>query len=333
LYQALAAGIAADPELYRLLLRAPETQRLPVLLFASTHALLLAEPNHRLAAWYPNLTDAPRPPDDPELLTAFKEFVADRASAVHDLLATRSTQTNEVNRCSFLLPALGMIAAECGTLALLDVGASGGLNLFPDRYQYRYDIDGATHRVGPASPVQLVSSIRGDFALPVVLPDIAARIGIDTAPIDITDDVEARWLEACVWPDQADRFVGLRLAIDLARQSPPEILAGDAVELVGSTIERLTDAGHPVVTNSWVLNYLSDAARCAYVAELDRIGASQDLSWVYAESPALTPGIPWGVELDDPHITVLTLATWRSGRRTVRHLASCHPHGFWIHAL
>ena len=49
LYAALSAGIAADPGLHRLLLDAPPTQRLPVLLFASIHSLLIAEPTHPLA--------------------------------------------------------------------------------------------------------------------------------------------------------------------------------------------------------------------------------------------------------------------------------------------
>ena len=34
---------------------------------------------------------------------------------------------------------------------------------------------------------------------------------------------------------------------------------------------------------------------------------------------------------EDPHRTVLSMARWRGGRRTVEHLATCHPHGFWIH--
>ena len=48
----------------------------------------------------------------------------------------RRTQTNEPRRCATLLPALAQLD---GPLALLEVGASAGLCLYPDRYSYRYD--------------------------------------------------------------------------------------------------------------------------------------------------------------------------------------------------
>ncbi|MBG7606277.1 MAG: DUF2332 family protein [Actinobacteria bacterium] len=87
---------------------------------------------------------------------------------------------------------------------------------------------------------------------------------------------------------------------------------------------------HPVVTNSWVLNYLTSQERVDYLAELDRIGKARDLSWVYVEAPALIEELPNGPDPQDPHRTVLSLARWRDGQRTVEHLATCHPHGFWI---
>ena len=54
------------------------------------------------------------------------------------LLATRTTQTNEVGRCGLFLPVFGMLADEVGPLGHIDVGTSGGLNLLLDRYEYRY---------------------------------------------------------------------------------------------------------------------------------------------------------------------------------------------------
>lgn len=332
LYAALSAGIARDPDLYRLLLHAPPTQRLPVLLFAVAHDLLLAEPNNRLAAWYPNLTDNYKSPDDIGLLPAFKEFVSDRRDAMTTLLSTRSTQTNEVGRCALLLPAFGLLHDEVGPLGHLDVGASGGLNLLLDRYEYHYesDVGPASITVGGPSPVVLTAATSGPIPIPAAMPVIASRCGVDRNPIDITDEGEARWLEACVWPDQPDRFHRLREAIVLASENPPEVLAGDAVNSLGPTIEQVGRAAHPVVTNSWVLNYLSSEERLDYLAELDRIGGDRDLSWIYIEAPALIEGLPTGPDPRDAHRTVLSLARWRNGHRTVEHLATCHPHGFWI---
>ncbi len=328
LYAALSGAIADDPDLYRRLLHAPEQQRLPVLLLAASHKLLLDSPDHPLAAWYPNLTESPRDPLDPALAATYKDFLAEREGDLVRLLRTRRTQTNEVGRCAMFVLAFGQLAGDVGPIAHLDVGASGGLNLLLDRYEYRFEPGGA---VGGPSPVVITTGTRGDPPVPAAMPVVGARCGIDVAPIDVTDDDEAHWLEACVWPDQADRFQRLRAAIELARREPPELLAGDATASLAPAIERMARAGHPVVTNSWVLNYLPPDGRTAYVGELDRIGATVDLSWVYVESPVATPELPAPDDLEHRDLTVLSLVTWRDGVRTVRHLATCHPHGFWIH--
>ncbi len=332
LYAALAAGISLDRELSRLLLFAPPTQRMPVLLFAAVHDLLLDDPTDPLASWYPNLTPDHRLPSDRSLMPTFRRFVHGHSDQLQRLLATRTTQTNEVGRCAFLLPAFGILADEVGPLGHLDVGASGGLNLLLDRFQYHFvDQDGSLSTIGDDSAVVLECSTTGAVPIPSKMPTIASRCGIDRSPIDVTDDGEARWLEACVWPDQADRFHRLVEAIAIARTAPPELLAGDAVTSLAPAIDRVASSAHPVVTNSWVLNYLTPDERVAYLAELDRIGAERDLSWVYAEAPALIPELPNGPDPKDPHRTVLSMVRWRNGQRAVHHLATCHPHGFWIH--
>ncbi len=338
LYRTLASGIADDAEIHRLLLHADEMQRVPVLLFACTHFLLLEEPEHPLARWYPNLTDDPLPPDDRALAPMFARFVADRAAEVTELLATRTTQTNEVGRCALLLPALGMVADEVGPIGLLDVGTSGGLNLLLDRYEYRYrphragdQVNGVAGRtVGAPSAVVLETTIDGNVPIPAAMPPIGARLGIDRDPIDVTDPAEARWLEACVWPDQAERFHRLRAAIELAGEMRPTIRAGDAVESLAAGIAEVGASRHPVVTNSWVLSYLAPEARVDYLAELDRVGATRDLSWIYVEAAAQIPELPTEPDPADDKLTVLTLARWRDGKRSVRTLATCHPHGHWI---
>ena len=293
LYASLSRAISGDPEMSGLLFHAPPEQRLPVLLFACVHTLVLQEPESDLAAWYPNLTTTPRSADDPALVPTFKRFVTDRAPALLALLATRRTQTNEVGRCLMLLPAFGIVADEVGELAHLDVGTSGGLNLLLDRYEYHYvsDDDREDRHVGGPSTVQLTASTRGDVGVPSTMPTVAARCGVDISPIDVTDDDEAHWLEACVWPDQRDRFLRLRAAIEIARSESPEILAGDAITSLAPAIDRLARAGHPVITNSWVLNYLSQTDRIAYVTELDRIGEQRDISWVYLGGAGTDPRV------------------------------------------
>ena len=332
LYATLSRAVADDPTLYRLLDHAPATQRLPVLLFACVHELLIEHPDHELAQWYPNLTAAHRRPDDRRLAPTFRAFVNSHEQPLMRLLATRTTQTNEVGRCGSFLPALGLLADEVGALGLLDVGTSGGLNLLLDRYRYEYrPAGGPTTAVGGPSTVTITVETSGDVPIPGEIPHIAVRCGIDQRPIDVTDDHEAHWLEACVWPDQTDRFHRLVAAIEIARSQPPEILAGDAVASLAAAIERVGQGAHPVVTNSWVLNYLTSEARAAYLAELGRIGAERELSWVYAEAPAHIPELPTSADPKGDHRTVLSMVRWRNGERYVDHLATVHPHGFWMH--
>ena len=342
---AISRTVAEDQALRRLLLHAPPGQRLPVLLLAAVHATLLGlavekGAPHELIRWYPNLTDDPRPADDRRLPAVFKDFVERHRAPIIDFLSTRQTQTNEVGRSALLLVAFGIVTDEVGPLAHLDIGASGGLNLLIDRLAYRFvpergrppsDDRSDIRRVGGPSSVELVVHTRGSVPVPDRLPSFAARCGVDRHPVDVTDDAEARWLEACVWPDQTDRFDRLAAMIEIAREDPPELLAGDATASLERAIDRMQLAGHVVVTNSWMLNYLSPDERVAYTAELDRLGSSVDLSWVFLESPGLTPELPWGSAPIESGLTALNLVRWREGRRAVDHLAVCHPHGYWMH--
>ena len=49
------------------------------------------------------------------------------------VMRSHHTQTNEVGRCAVILPAL-----PAAPIALIEVGASAGLCLLFDKYQYDY---------------------------------------------------------------------------------------------------------------------------------------------------------------------------------------------------
>ena len=88
-----------------------------------------------------------------------------------ELVATHTTQTNEVRRTAVTLPALGLVATHSGRpLALLEVGASAGLNLLVDRYGFRI---GSVMAGIPGSPVQLRCAAEGELRPPV--PDQRER--------------------------------------------------------------------------------------------------------------------------------------------------------------
>lgn len=317
--------IADEPGIAALLGAAPEEQQLPVLLLAAIHDQVLADPSCELAAWYPTVAATPRRDD---VRAAFVAHCHVHASSLVATVATRTTQTNEVGRCGLLLPALGLLADEVGALAWVDVGASGGLNLQLDRFTYEYRPGGT---VGDPSPVRLVIDLRGPVPVPPRIPTIVHRLGLDRDPVDLADPVEARWLRACIWPDQADRLRRLDAAIELARDEPYELRRGDAVDDLAAVVDELVAAAHPVVTTSWVLNYLPAERRTDFVRVLDGIGGERDLSWVYAESPTEADGLPFDPSVAGRSTTAVGLVTWRAGVRRARHLGVAHPHGFWMH--
>ncbi len=145
-YGAISRAAANDPELLALMQQAPPAQRRPNLLFAAVHYLLLRGADHPLAAYYDTVRPEAAPPDA-DVVPVFRDFCLTYRAQLEPLIATRSTQTNEVGRCAMLLPALCAIAAvESGAaLSLLDLGTSAGLNLLFDRYGYTYRPRGGRH--------------------------------------------------------------------------------------------------------------------------------------------------------------------------------------------
>jgi hypothetical protein len=135
-----------------------------LLLLAAAHYLLLrsVKPRLPLAAYYPSIVGPAARCGDP--VPAFRRFCLERQGQIRELVATRRVQTNEVGRCACLLPAFTLAAGMAGgrPLALVEVGASAGLNLLFDRYAYDYG-DGVP-RGEAGSPVRISCSLRGPAA-------------------------------------------------------------------------------------------------------------------------------------------------------------------------
>lgn len=324
LYRAFADGAAEHGQVLSILAEAPASSRLPVTVFAAVHYLLLADPSEPLAAWYPNLTSQPRTDDG---VPALVEFCERRRAELVALVRSRAPQTNEIGRSAVLMLGLAQVAADKGPLAHLDVGASAGLNLLSDRYRYHW----GEHSLGSGS-IDLACELTGTLPKgvpPTQLPRIEQRLGLDRAPVDITDPEQVRWLEACVWPDQADRFARLQAALAEAQALRPQVLTGDAVQDLPGAVARLR-SGHPVITSSWVLNYLEVAQQEQFWAQLNEVGRTQDLSWVAFESPEVTAGLHWPRTVAGQSLSALRVARWRGGRLEDEVLAAGHPHGYWL---
>ena len=331
LYAQLARSMADDRELLgRIVTMAPATKVLPILLFAAVHFTVLSEPDLDLAACYRGDPDAPADP-----WPLFRDLVVERFDDLGVLVAERSIQTNEVGRSAVLWSAFSAVhRAGDRPLTLVELGPSAGLNLFFDRFTIRWS-DGVAAGP-PSSPVQLRCEVRGPLTPPrdLVAPPVRSRLGIDLAPVDITDPASRRWLEACVWPHLDERSRRLRAAIDLAVDAPPDLRAGNALDLLGDVIDRSDPDTLVCVFATWVLAYFSAEQRTALGTLLDDLGSSRDLALVTAEYPSIAPfvdrpGRP-ATGNDGQAATAVGLTTWLEGRRTSAPVAWCHAHGAWI---
>ncbi len=322
LYEALAREVANRPELLSLLDGAPPAQRRATLFFAAVHDVVLER-----GGTYPS--------DGLELAA----FCRVNRPALVERIASRRTQTNEVARSGQLVPALALITALGGwPVSLLEVGASAGLNLRFDDYRYLYHLTGGPAvAVGqPDAAVLVDCEFDGDAqAIPDRLPRIAERVGLDLEPIDLGDPIQVRWLQACIWADEAERGDRLQAAIARARRVPPTVVRGDATE----DLERVAADVSPdvplVVFHQALMGYMTTPERNRLRDTIRDIARLRRVYWLFVEGPDTAKSLV-GVEPPSAgdrsqHSMVLTDFSRSEPASVV--LALCDPHGRWLHWL
>ena len=252
-HAALATGVADDPDLLGFLSALPRRTHQPNLLLGVL-TLLHGRP----------------PADDAEL----RRWVLEDPDRVRAEVLGRSTQTNEPARCAALLPALTGLP---GPLALIEVGASAGLCLYPDRYAYDYR---PGRRLGESAMV-VRCDVTGSPPLPGVLPEVAVRVGIDLNPLDPVADAD--WLRALVWPGPGHdaRIARLSTAAEIAGRDPARMVPGDLVDTLPAVVAGQPDGVTPVVFHTAVLTYLPPARRSEFV----QVVRALPVRWVSQEGP------------------------------------------------
>jgi hypothetical protein len=281
-YERLALGVADDDGLLRLVLAAPPEQQRPSLLLAAVNLLLASEPAAALSAYYPS-HGGWRSPDD-GLWPSFTAFCAEHEAELASLLRERTTQTNEIRRCLALRLGLSRVSQHWpGPLALVEAGASAGLNLLFDQYAYRLG-------PGPAQgPVVISTELVGDTQCALgPPPEITSRLGLDLAPISLADPAARAWLEAFVWPEQPQDLATLRAAIDLALTgSIPTVTKADAVTDTARLISALPGHEPVVVFTASLLSYVAAPERADFSFRLDEVARHRPVAWIFAEAPGL----------------------------------------------
>jgi hypothetical protein len=299
LYEDLSLGVAADAELLTLLSELPRLKQQPNLLLAASR--------------FVNGT--------PSGYAEFRSATLDSWDAVVDVMMARRTQTNEVARTAHVVPLLAQLPQP---LALLEVGASAGLNLYPDRYRYDY---GYATAGDPDSPLTIVCEVDGDIRPPIGPYDVVWRAGLDLNPLDVTDPETAQWLETLVWPGQNDRLARLRTAIDIVAAEPPRLVKGDLLADIDALIAEAPNDATLVVMHSSTLVYVPQDVRDAFAEKMRAL----DGCWISQEGPGVAPILDTG-------ITALESQPPRSGAALTVSVdgapkALAAPHGGWIRWL
>lgn len=261
-YEQWSEGVAGDPELLRLIDTLPDPKRQPNLLFAAVR--------------YHGFESGP--------FNDFRAYVIEHWAEIREIVLVRRTQTNEVGRCAVLLP---LLAALPQPLALLEVGTSAGLCLYPDRYSYRY---GTLPQLDPPdgpSKAVAVCATDGPVPVPDRLPEVVWRAGIDLNPLDVTSDDDVRWLSTLVWPEHDHRRARLAAAIEIARADPPRLIAGDLNEHVAALARETPPGATLVIFHTSVLWYLTPADRAAFADTV----AGLPGHWISNEVPGVVPAV------------------------------------------
>lgn len=282
----------------------------PLRVASGLHALVRRGVLPALAALYP-----PNPPPTTDQLWHTVRDVLGHCGDDLDPWLDLAPQTNEVARSAVLMAGYVVVTARTGLqLALLELGASAGLNLVADRYACRL----GSRVVGPPdSTVRLEPAWTGP-ELPAASPAIVHRRGVDLNPLDVTSASDRERMVAYVWPDQTERLARLQAALGIVAADPPVLDRADAGEwLAGQLAAEAPRGVARVVAHSVAFQYFPVPTQARIRALLEEAGsaatAARPLAWLRYES-----------DPDHGGRTTLRLRLWPG--EGDEHLAFADPH-------
>lgn len=238
----------------------------PGLRFAgAVHRLVLEGRAPGLAKHYPSVGGQPHLPT---LWEDALPALSEHADLLRQRVQATVVQTNEPGRSAPLYGGLMVAAQEAAKAAgrhvpfcvrLLEVGASGGLNLRPHHVGYRLD---DTVLGDPDSLLVLDPQWSG--RPPADLGHrlrVVGRAGCDLNPVDVSTEDGRLHLSSFVWADQLDRWNRLRDALDLAATDPVRVEQSAGPEWLAKQLIRAERDVLTVVWHSVVWQYVSPADR------------------------------------------------------------------------
>ncbi|MBN8539812.1 MAG: DUF2332 domain-containing protein [Deltaproteobacteria bacterium] len=317
MYRYLSIQVSADDQCLALACGSEPSQPAPNLFFAAVHFLLEKNRHESLAKYYPSLGGGFE--STPEMFECFKGFCQKFEFEILEILKTKLVQTNEVQRCAVLWPALKLVGqmAKQSNVALIDVGTSGGLSFLMDKAHLTYS-DGA--KDGPEdSPLRLHCESRGGTVPTLTSVNVKSRIGIDLNPVDLLSENEKAWNLALIWPDQLDRRQRIENALQLLKTTAIDFQRGAANQVLPSLSSKIPNDQLLCVLHSFSLNQFSSDDRVGFDKVLETASLKREiwrigLEWLGTKSPELV------------------ISKYGGGQRVlIQKIAECGGHGEWIH--
>ncbi|MDP6666982.1 MAG: DUF2332 domain-containing protein [Dehalococcoidia bacterium] len=319
-YAYLSGEIARDPDLLSIVMAAARGQPTPNLFFAAVRFLLDRGSGTELLATYPTGFSTGRPVGSYRL---FRSFVLENRTEIERLLASRRVQSNVVRRAAVLVLGL-MKAAELfddRPFVHIEIGASAGLTLLWERFSYAY---GKDCEIGDAdSPVRIAPMIHG--TPPITpgrrLPKVTGSIGIELEPARVEDNDAISWLRALIHPEHSDNRDLFDAALEIAKSKPPQVLAGDALDLLPKVLGNLARGQPANIYHSHTPNQFSSESRSRLDEILSRASLAGPVTRLAFE----------GTKEGHSGLTITEYGNGRKHEPLV--LANCEAHGRWIEWL
>lgn len=319
-YSALLKALEDDQVARELLAGVRIEQRNPMLVLASLHFAALH--GHPVLSAIYRAARSGAITDPVGAARQVLEVLNDEPDVVRSQLH-RSTQTNEPGRNAVFQGVIAILARRgFSSINLVDVGTSAGINLYFDQFPVREHDDD--------NPLTLVCHDDTPIDRTLALPIVASRIGIDPSPLDLANDDDRLWLQACLWPEEPRRLARLD-AIIAQRPSWPAstVLRGTAAERLEDAIALGDSSSVTVVLNSYVVAYFSQEDQRAYFADMVAKCAKGEVAWISLESPFM---VSWPTSTTSSKRAregaTQVLVTTPGG--TPCEWGWCHHHGLWL---
>ncbi|MGB7287104.1 MAG: DUF2332 family protein [Salaquimonas sp.] len=279
--------------------------------------LVLTQADAELAKIYPPVT-AFSQMDDAEV---WKHIIAaiERHTGPIKAFMQSAPQTNEVRRSAALIPAYHAIANRFDLpINLHELGASAGLNLYPDLY----GIETPEVQINPETRLVLTPRWRGEVPLAGNL-EINNRRACDLVPIDISDEANCLRMLAYIWPDQIDRVSRTKAAIELAQENQLHLVEqADAIGWLEERLQNRTKNTAGVFHHTIAWQYFPNDQQAKGEALFEEHGK---------DATEASPLIRISMESDGKGASEgasLTMTIWPSGK--THNLGRADFHGRWI---